>query len=292
MLSRQLELCEKGGHVPRCGEELSFDGKRTVPWRDYLAIEETLIRVLLRDDLPFARRMLLFAKFIEILRDIRIEAMRGKRFRELLGILETGLFNEAQADPFPPPPGALWRCMFRQFCFQFQRRQGGAYRELSAWGKFRERLRQFWTGVQFVAGRGTPSLPAFPDPLPLGRMDEMRVRDLDEGAEMALSRFMAAKLFGKQYFGKFFFNYSLMDGLNFLLLVGGSVMWFARARALARGAARFEREDVIEAVRYVDFCYGYSRAPDLLTARISVRTLSRGDLAARLALSQFKAPAA
>jgi ribosomal 50S subunit-associated protein YjgA (DUF615 family) len=64
-------------------------------------------------------------------------------------------------------------------------------------------------------------------------------------------------------------------------------MWYARARALARGDSATTREDVCEAIRYVDFCYGYSNAPALLLERLRVRILSHGDAAIRLATAQY-----
>jgi len=286
-LKKQLALCEAIGHVPRYGDEVIFDGGRTLPWADYLQLEKTLTRVLLRDDLPLVRRLLLVGKFIEVLRDARLERVRGPKFGEFIRILEAGLFSEAQSESLPGPPGRLWRMMFRQFCSQFQQRQGGAYQELGTAGKLAERLRQFWTGVQFTFGRGSARLPGFPDRVALADVQRVRPGPPDQAADLALSRFLAAKLFGKQYFGKFFFDYSLLDGLNFLLLAAGAVMWYARAGALARGAETTQPEDVIEAIRYVDFCYGYSRSPALLQQRVGVRLLSRGDTATRLALSQF-----
>jgi len=286
-LRRQLAICRKAGHVPQYADPVHFDGRRTLPWADCLALEGALTRVLLRDDLTMARRLLLFGKFVEIVRDADFEKVRGARFRELVGILEAGLVGEAVKEDLPDPPAALWRVMFRQFCFQFQRRQGGTWHEMSGTQKMMERLRQFWRGVQFVRGRGTASLPAFPGPLPLAGVDDVASPPLTPREELTLSRFMAAKLYGKQYFGQFFFGYPMLDGLVFLLLTGGAVMWYARALALARGAETRDTDDLIEAMRYVDFCYGYSPAPALPTSRAAVRTLSRRDLALRLVTSQF-----
>ena len=78
-------------------------------------------------------------------------------------------------------------------------------------------------------------------------------------------------------------------------------MWYARARTVARGSSSSAAgaelrsagdsettlEDVLEAIRYVDFCYGFSAAPALAIERLRVRALSHGDTAIRLVLAQY-----
>lgn len=289
-LQKQLALCIAAGRVPRYGNEVVWDGRRTLPWADYLALEEALIRVFLRDDLPLARRLFLAHKFVDVLDQAKLDRVRGPKFRELIGILETGLLLEAETEPLPGGANGLSRVMFRQFCFLFQRRQGGSYREMNLFGKLSARLRTFWTGVQFAFGAGAPPLVAMPGPAPLAKVAAAARKGgtLDGEAEIAISRFLAAKLYGKQHFGKLFFNYPLRSGLEFLLLSAGAVMWYARARTVARGDSQTTLEDVLEAIRCVDFCYGYSAAPALILERLRVRVLSHGDTAIRLVLAQYK----
>jgi len=284
---KQLALCAESGHVPHYGDEVLFHGNTRLRWEDYLALETALIRILLRDDLPLTRRLFLAHKMMDVLRDARLDRMRGARFKELLRILETGLLAEAESEPLPPPIGGIARVLFRQYCFLFQRRQGGSYRELDFRGRLGVRLGNFRRGVRFASGRGRVDLPALPAPVDVAQVEALPREPLDPAAEMALSRFLAAKLYGKQHFGRLFFGYSLMQGFTFLLLAAGAVMWYARAHALARGAGRVESSDVIEAIRYVDFCYGYSSAPALILERLRVRLLGRGDIAARVVLMQY-----
>jgi hypothetical protein len=286
-LQKQLALCIEAGRVPRYGDDVAWDGRRRLPWTDYLALEEALIRVLLRDDLPLARRLFLMHKFVEVLDQAKLDRVRGPKFRQFIGILETGLFLESETEPLPGGVSGLSRMMFRQFCFLFQRRQGGSYREMNLFGKLGARLRTLWTGVQFTFNAGAPPLVAMPGPVPLAKVAALRAPSLDVEAETAVSRFLAAKLYGKQHFGKLFFNYPLRSGLEFLLLSAGAVMWYARARTVARAGSETSLEDVLEAIRYVDFCYGFSAAPALMIERLRVRVLSHGDTAIRLALAQY-----
>ena len=286
-LREQLELVERSGHLPRYPEEVVFAGSRTLPWHDYMKLERVLVRVLLRDDVPMPRRLFMIHKFIEVLRAASLENVSGRGFSEMVKVLEEGLWREAREEELPRSPGGLWRVMFRQFCFLFQRREGGAYRELSLGGKIKARLGNLGRAIEFVFAAGAPALSEFPGRFRLADVGRLAPRPLDARAEQALSRFMAAKVFGKQYFGKLFFGYPLIDGLVFLLLSAGAIMWYARARALARGAEAAGTEDVIEAIRYVDYCYGFSAAPGLIVERLRTKVLARGDTAARVALAQF-----
>jgi Fe-S-cluster containining protein len=285
-IQKQLALCAAAGRVPRYDDQVVWDGRRKLPWADYLALEEVLIRVFLRDDLPLPRRLFLAQKFVDILDQAKLDRVSGPKFRELMEILETGLLQEAQIEPFPGKPKGISRLMFRQFLFLFQRRQGGAYREMSFSARLRARLRTFWTGIQFVFNFGAPELAGIPGRVPLKKVAAAPPPPLDGEAEIALSRFLAAKLYGKQHFGKLFFNYPLRSGLEFFLLSAGAVLWYARAEAVARGEPQAKLEDVLEAIRCVDFCYGYSAAPAASVERLRVRLLSHGDAAIRLILAQ------
>ena len=286
-IRKQYDLCVEGGHVPRYHDEVLFYSGTWLPWDDYLLLETALIRVFLRDDLPLARRLFMAHKMVDVLAAAKLERMRGGRFKELLRILETGLVAEAASEPLPPPARGIAKVLFRQFCFLFQRRQGGSYREMGFRGRLGVRMGNFRRGVRFAMGSGLVDLPAMPAPVDIARIEALRRDPLSAAQEMAISRFLAAKLFGKQHFGRLFFGYSLLQGFNFLLLSAGAVMWYARAHALSRGAERVEDEDVFEAIRYVDFCYGYSSAPALILERLRVRLLGREDMAIRATLMQY-----
>jgi len=289
-MRQQLDLVEKAGQLPRYPDVVTAARGKFLPWEDYIRLEEMVIRILLREDVPLLHRLLALHRTIEILRRAKFERLRGERLKELLRILEMGLPDEAAREELPRRPDAMQRMIFRQFCFLFQNRHGGAYRELGLAGKLRARLANLARSVRFSFNTGRVQIPAFPGEFSLAATSGVPPPSLGPNGELALSRFLAAKIFGKQHFGPLFFRYSVADGLTFLLLAAGAVLWYARARALARGARAPEHEDVIEAIRYVDFCYGFSPAPGLIVERIRVKLLGHGDAAARLAVDQLMGP--
>ena len=75
--------------------------------------------------------------------------------------------------------------------------------------------------------------------------------------------------------------------MTFLLLSAGAVMWYARARSLASGRSVTDYEDIVEAIRYVDYCYGSSPVPGLILERTRTRVLGMEDHALRITLAQF-----
>jgi len=286
-LRKQLRLVEESGHLARYPDLVPFAGKQTLPWNDYIALEETLIRIILRDDLPIVRRLLTLHKFIEILSAVHLENVRGRKFKELVAILEQGLTGEAAREPLPETIGALYRSLFRLHCFIFQRKQGAGFRELHHLGRLKMRLANFKRSILFAFGFGRPHLPGFPAPFRLAHVARLKPHPLKPEDELAFSRYLAAKIFAKQHFGRLFNAYPLRSGLVFLLLSAGAVMWYARARALALGRKTTNHQDIIEAIRYVDYCYGSSPVPGLFIERLRTRILGNEDAAVRLALQQF-----
>jgi len=287
-LRKQFELVAQAGHAPQYPDNVIFAGNRTLPWSDYMHLDEAILRILLRDDLALVQRLFALCKFLETLREAKVEKVRGARFKEFVELLEQGLLHEAAREELPPPVRGIRKVMFRQFCFIFQRREGGYYHELGLGGKLKVRLGNLGRAIQFAFGFGAPRLAEFPDKFRLADIAGLKPHTLGPLEELAVSRFLAAKVFGKQYFGKLFYGYSLLDGIAFLLLAAGAVMWYARARALARGAETTNHEDVIESIRYVDFCFGSSPAPGLIIERLRTRILGMGDYPARIALAQYR----
>lgn len=291
-MERQIDLVEKAGHLPRYPDIVVIAPGRFLPWDDYIRLEEMAIRIMLREDIALLHRLLALHDIIEVLKRANFDRLRGERFGELLHILEEGLPAEAGRENPRRRPDPILRMIFRQFCFLFQNRHGGAYHELGPVGRLRARLENLARSLRFTFNMGRVRPAAFPGEFALADVATIPPPPLGPNEELAISRFLAAKMFGKQHFGPLFFRYPVADGLTFLLLAAGAVLWYARALALARGTKAPEHRDVIEAIRYVDFCYGFSPAPGLIVERIRVKLLGHGDAAMRLAADQFVRPAA
>ena len=287
-LDKQLQLVRNAGLLPHSHNEVIFSGSRTLPWRDYIHLENTLIRILLREDIPLVRRILAVHKFNETLSIVKLKKIRGQKFREFLQTLEPGLLNEAANEPLPGNADHLRRALFRQHCLIFQRRHGGAYHELRAREKLNLRLDNFKRSIQFTFAFGNPHLPGFPGPFAVADVARVTPHTLQPEDELALSRYLAAKIFGKQYFGKLFFGYPLRLGIVFLLLSAGAVMWYARAHAIAQGRRETNHNDLIEAIRYVDYCYGSSPVPNTIFQRLNTRITGFDDSYIRSAIAQFQ----
>ena len=191
-------LVKAGGQLPEYFDKVFFEGNRWLPWSDYLRLEETLIRMLLRDDLPFVKRLVVFQKYIDILRAAKLDNVRREKFRELLRILEDGLVAEAREEESSHKTSAMQRVLFRQYAYIFQRRHGGAYQEMDLAGRMRTRLRGLKQSVQYTFAVGRPPHSRLSGVLPVAEVARHPLHPLGPKEEHALSRFMAGKLFGKQ----------------------------------------------------------------------------------------------
>ena len=284
-LRRLIRRLGKEGHSPLYYEDLFFDREKRILWGDYLALEDALIATFLRTDLPLTHRVTLAWRLVSIVREWDLSVWRGEVFRRQLHARLNTLIEQYRELDIPRPKlKGRERLMFRQFCYHFQRRTAAWYFGLGRWGKVRERAHWFMDGVRFAFNRGTVRLPDG-GPIPLRRVGDVRLPPFDEAADRMLSRYLAAKLFGKQVFGRLFFGYTFYDGFVFLTLAYAAILWLARGYALARGTEVVSLEDLTWALRAVDFCYNYSPAAGRSTERIRVRTLGGGDSAVRLAVA-------
>ena len=285
-LERLVRRLEREGHSPVYRDPIRFDGARTLGWSDYLKLEDTLIAALLRAELPMTHRVAMAWRLVTLVREWDLENMRRGEFWPRLQALNADLTEQYRGLELTRPElKPRERVLFRQFLNLFHRRAAPSYFAQSLGKRLRERLRWFVDGIRFAMGRGRVRLREAAGPVALRKAASVRLGPLDPKQERMLSRFMACKIFGKQIFGRLFFGYSFFDGFAFLTCAYASVLWYARAFALARGAGEVSTEDLSWAIRTVDFSYNYSEAPSRKVERLRVRTLARDDTAVRLAVA-------
>ena len=284
-LEHLLKRCRREGHAAHYGERVQFDAHQEIGWDQYLAIERELINVVLRPDMELPRRLLLAWQFLAVLREAKLGQLGDDQFDEFLRIVLEGVTGTA-AEQTIERPKLRWpeRSAFSQMLFLFHRRTAASFLDMSRLGRLATRFRSFCTGLKFSRRRGTVQLHDFPRPTRLGEVDGVECPCLDVDGAAMIERYLAAKLFGKQIFGKLFYDYHFLAGFAFLMVAYAGVLWYARAAALARGVERVGTEDVARGIEYVDYGYGYSAAAASRPARVRIWTLGQRDGACRLAL--------
>jgi len=274
------------GHRPSYGPVVAYDRGQTMEWADYLTLEDALVATLLRADMDLTRRVVMAWRVVSLVGEKGLAEARGAAFRQGLHrvVGELGAGFPRLRIPRPALVGRE-RVVFRQFVNIFHRRASPGYFGLSLAGKARERWRWFMDGVRFARGRGYMRFHDTDREIRIEDVERVRLAPFDEDQSRMLSRYLAGKLFGKQVFGALFFGYDFRPGFTFLVCAYDAILWLARALALAAGRDAVTAPDLAWAIRHVDFCYNYSKAPAHRTERLRVKTLARGDSAARIAVA-------
>jgi lysine-N-methylase len=284
-LRKLAEEFHAAGAVRKFPERVAFDRRQELDWADYLHLEQAMINMILRPDASLPVRVAAIWRLTDLLRQAKLDKVRGPRFAELVDIVSQGMVNEIEEDPsiVNSTPSLVYRRLFGQFLFFLYRRRGTRFHSLPWRGRLQRRMEGLRTSLRFSFMRG--SVPFFPDEPPVNLSDVWKVplSEDDQPVAQVVERYLAAKLFGKQIFGPLFFDYSLVEGLTALVCAYAALLWYARASTLSRGGRKVETKDVVRAVEHVDFSFGYSPAPRLWTERLRIRLLGHGDTPGRLA---------
>jgi len=283
-LQRLLRRYDEAGHAARYEDVVHFDRHQSIGWLEYMHIERALVDTFLRPGLALERRIALAWRLVGLMREAKLEDLHGARFDEFVRLLAEGLSgSDPGASALPRRPRLIHRWMFNQMLFMFHHRTTASFLEMGFWQRTGTRLHNFWEGIKFLFQRGSVSLHGFSKSTTLKRVKRLPLHRLDDESSAMLARFFAGKIFGKQVFGRLYFNYDFVSGFSVLTGAYAAILWYARAAALDRGADEVAAEDVDTGIRYVDRTYGYSDAPDRAMERTRAWILSQNDGAWRMA---------
>lgn len=225
------------------------------------AFAEALDRWLCAPGVPLAIRLDGLAWLAQQLARARFERVRGARFRELMDTLVTALPDELPLHPIENATRAQ-RSMLRQAAFF--RLEDPKIAELQARGRVRTALAQLWRSRLFSRGRG--ALPAMGDQWPHGATFAQveGVEPLLHSADLVavddlFTRWLRATVLGGRAWGSGFYGWTMMRGMQAMVLNAACALWLARAHAAACGRRSPTLEDAQAAVGRVDRASG--RAP-------------------------------
>ncbi len=241
--------------------------RQTVSWGDLRHFVETVLAMLRNREDRIERRWRKGLALAELCRQARFDQVKGKRLREFLGLVGSGLDAEVPVDPAEvPPPTWVGRVLFRQASAVYGRKDTGPERGLAARGRL-ARLGAAW---RFAVGRG--EVPRVHGLLPAVTFEQLEkpTGPLPDAAEELLERFYAAKVVSLQFCGSAQFGLGFWEGLEALALTLPIVLWLSRMFGELTG-----EQAVARAIRMVDHNYGYSPLLGSRRQRGSWRILAR-----------------
>jgi lysine-N-methylase len=250
------------------------DSGVVLDWPDTLRIIDALLRLLgdRRDSVE--RRMRKALHFAGMMRQTRLENVRGSR----LNVLFDPLFSAAEAETGRSPntmpvPGWIGRVLFRQAAALFTRKDHGPNRGLAARG----RVALLGAALRFARGSGP--IPRMHAGLPQRTFEEVEEPrgPLPQEAEAILERYYAIKVGSLQFCGPASFGLPVWEGFEMFALTLPLILWVARMyRDISREQA------ITNALTIVDDHVGFNRVLASLRQRMAFRILARRGELARL----------
>jgi len=215
------------------------------------AITRHTDRWLQRIDLSLPLRLDGLAWVLQSLGNAKLENVRGERFDELLEVLFSALPGELHHHPIDPPTARQMK-LLRQAVFA--RTEDPKLNSVEKLGGLRTRLSQLFRSRQFKNGRGLAPVigVGWPSDVRLEHIGQVTAStDADETAAIddLLTRWLRATVLGGRAWGAGYYGWSIVGGLQAMMLNVACVGWLARLHATGR---ENDGEGTPPSVRLVD----------------------------------------
>jgi len=236
---------------------------------------------------PIHRRLIGLHEWMRTLASTNLQRFDDDRLIELSSLVMSDMDVAASSIESKPlePPSPRHLKMLYQSAFSHcehvtleEARVSFLKRTAIYWDQFKRTRR-------LSPGRGPiPRLGTLPEG---GRIEQVHVMRPDSNlpgqeCESLLTRYLQARIIGRTAFGRGYYGWPILEGLQALLLSIATIGWLTRRVALLNGRTAYRFEDVVAAVGLVDRTAG--RAPELgaHSARMRLRFLTADDGLLRL----------
>lgn len=221
---------------------------------EVIALTRHADRWLTRDDLDLATRLDGLAFVAQSLAAAQLENVRGARFGELLEVLFSAMPEELNFHPLEAPASQQVK-LLRQAAFA--RTEDPKLTGIAARGRLRTVLSQLRRSGRFKRGKGaSPHIAAgWPENIDLRAVETVGPA-VDENVAAAIdelmTRYLRATILGGRAWGAGYYGWSMVEGLQALLLNVAVIGWLARLHAAGRGLEAVDLEAVRAAISRVD----------------------------------------
>ena len=257
-------------------------GARRVPWSDVQTVDRAIEDVLGYAELTFGQRIRLLERLVGQLAQADMGKLSGRPLAELLELIVPTFAQETLADE-PARPAQIEQRLMSQF-FGFVHSQAPLdflassllSRAVTRWRLFRQRAR-------FAMLSADIEWHEMPKPVAVQDVWRATPFPLDEPAADLLLTYLKMKLFAKSALGEPPGACPYLYGLRLNVAFLAAAAWFAKARALSRGAGQVEAEDVSAAFEHVDTPYSARAGAGSPVAYGRTLSVRHGEAIARVA---------
>ena len=242
----------------------------------FLALNETFLNMVDSTALDLVDRLDWLYGFTEHLKQVKWDKFPDDDFADLLSMLQGGVLaevqrNKRQRNLVTGKPRNMLGQIFFLLC-QPTTVITGAKEGIFQKIKKRLVLHRHSKQVSLVAGPLPKIQPDWPD-CDLSDL-EASFGPWPADVQKTLTRYLSCRIGGLGYCGHNFYQYSMLEGIQSLLLGMVTIGWVMRIRAVRAGRNTIERKDAYEAVMTIDGNLGYSSALDFGPSRWRLKYLS------------------
>lgn len=233
---------------------------------------------LSRSDIDLPSRIDALAWIAQSLAKAKLENVRDDRFNDLLDVLFGAMPDELEHHPIDPPTGRQMR-MLRQAVFA--RTEDPKLGLIAKQGRLRITLAQLSRNRRFKSGRGvSPRIGEGWSSVDLRAVNDVEPASAPDQAAMIddlMTRWMRATVLGGRTWGAGYYGWSMIDGLQAMILNAACVGWLARLHAGGANRELLTIENVRAALGRVDRTAGRAKWLGTSAERLRLAFLNMDD---------------
>ncbi len=249
--------------------------KHKIDDNKFPALNEAFLKIVDSTALDLLDRFHWLFGFTEYLKNVKWDNVPDDDFADLISMLQGGVLAEVQRKDHPrnPVTGKERKMLGQIFFLLCQPTTVITGAKEGILRKIKKRLALHRDSKQVGLSEG--SLPKIQPDWPDCNLSELETSfgPWPTDVQKTLTRYLTCRIGGLGYCGHNFYQYSMLEGIQSLLLGMVTIGWVMRICAVKADRKTLEREDAYEAVMTIDGNLGYSSALGFGPSRWRLRYL-------------------
>ena len=244
-----------------------------VPWADVLTVDKAIDEILGYTELTLGQRILLVERVMDQLAQADMSKLTGGALPGLFELIVPAFAQDVLGGEPVRLAGIEQRLMSQFFGYVHTQVPPG-FLASSLPSRLATRWRLFRHRTRFALLKGDIGWAELEEPVRVRDVWKADSIPMSESALDLLLTYLKVRQFAKSAMGEPFGSRPYLYGARLNVAFLAAVAWFAKARALGRGAASVDAEDVSAALEHVDAAYlpkGGSGSPMELGQKLAVR---------------------
>ena len=251
--------------------------KRTITAKNFIVVNNAVLKIIISNAIPLNIRLHWLASFIDHLLKLNWKNVTEKELPEILDMLRTGLFVEL-ANYHPDFKQLTGRAKkhFSQYLFILsQPSQNPTLKPPGIFNTLRGRIKQ--ARVMTAFSNSNAQLPQTHPDWPSCKIAELEKSfgPITSDIDSLLTRFFTNRVATFNYCGPNLYNYSIIQGLQTLIIATAAAAYLMRIYAIKANRAFLVLSDIQSVLKILDGNLGYAKALNFGPAQSRLETTAQ-----------------